>query len=54
MKLKTPFTVITKPCRDLDCMHDFSYKLRNKKQVNFTHQECKINPIKFTYKTYKV
>ncbi len=54
MKLRTPFTVIANPLRDIDRMHDFSYKLPNKRHVEFQEKECMKNPTKSTCKLYEV
>ena len=35
MKLRTPFTVITNPLRDIDRLHDFSYQLPVDKSLEF-------------------
>ena len=52
MKLRTPFTVVANPLRDLDHIHDFNYKLPNKN--DFWEQECKLHPTKSTCKLYEV
>ncbi len=54
MKLKTPFSVISNPIRDIDYMHDFSYELPKEKSHEFWEQECKLNPTKSTCKLYEV
>ena len=54
MKLRTPFTVIENPLRDIDHIHDFNYKLPNENQGDFWEQECKLYPTKSTCKLYEV
>ena len=54
MKLRTPFTVIANPLRDIDHIHDFNYKLPKENLVNFWEQECKLHPTKSTSKLYEV
>ena len=54
MKLRTPFTVISNPLRDLDHIHDFSYELPQEKNDQFWEQECKIKPTKSGCKLYEV
>ena len=54
MRLKTPFTVIKNALRDLDRIHDFSYNLPDKKQLEFWEEECKLHPAKSTCKLYEV
>ncbi len=54
MKLRTSFTVIANSFRDIDHIHDFSYKLPDEKQGDFWEQECKLNPTKSTCKIYEV
>ncbi len=54
MKLRTPFTVFPNPLRDLDHMHDFSYKLPVEKHTGFWEKECTLNPSKSTCKVYEV
>ncbi len=52
MKLRTPFTVVANPLRDLDHIHDFNYKLPN--ENDFWEQECKLHPTKSTCRLYEV
>ncbi len=54
MKLKTPFTVIANPLRDIDYLHDFSYQSPDQRQSEFWEKECKLNPAKSTCKLYEV
>ncbi|WP_320667443.1 hypothetical protein [Prochlorococcus sp. MIT 1307] len=54
MKLRTPFTVVANPLRDIDRIHDFSYQLPNERQGDFWEQECKLHPTKSTCKLYEV
>ena len=54
MKLRTPFTVVANPLRDIDRIHDFSYQLQNERQGDFWEQECKLHPTKSTCKLYEV
>ena len=54
MKLRTPFTVVANPLRDIDRIHDFSYQLPKERQGDFWEQECKLNPTKSTCKLYEV
>ncbi len=54
MKLRTPFTVIVNPFRDIDHMHDFSYKLPLEKRDDFWENECKLHPTKSSCKLYGV
>ena len=54
MKLRTPFTILANPLRDLDHIHDFSYELPQQKQDLFWEQECKLYPNKVTCKLYEV
>ncbi len=54
MKLRTPFTVIQNPLRDLDSFHDFSYELPKDKHNLCWDQECKLYPTQSTCKLYEV
>ena len=54
MKLRTPFTVVANPLRDIGHIHDFSYKLPNEKRGDFWENECKLHPTKSTCKLYEV
>ena len=54
MKLRTPFTVVANPLRDLDHIHDFNYKLPNENEDGFWEQECKLHPTKSACKLYEV
>ncbi len=54
MQLRTPFTVITNPLRDLDRIHDFSYELPKETQGVFWERECNLHPAKSTCKLYDV
>ena len=54
MKLRTPFTVISNPFRDIDHMHDFSYQVPHVKDSDFWENECKLHPTKSTCKLYEV
>ena len=54
MKLRTPFTVFTKPLRGLDYTHNFSYELPQQKQDLFWEEECKLHSTKSTCKLYEV
>ncbi len=54
MKLRTPFTIVANPLRDIHYIHDFSYQLPNEKQSDFWEKECKLNPTKFACKCYEV
>ena len=54
MKLRTPFTVIANPFRDLDYLHDFAYKLPDERQPDFWEEECKLHPTNSTCKLYEV
>ena len=54
MKLRTPFTVVANPLRDIGHIHDFSYKLPNEKRGDFWELECKLHPTKSTCKLYEV
>ncbi len=54
MKLRTPFTVVTNPLRDIDYMHDFSYQLPYEMQSDFWEEECELHPSKSNCKVYEV
>ncbi len=54
MRLRTPFTVLSNPLKDLDRIHDFSYELPQEKKDGFWEQECKLYPSKSTCKLYEV
>ena len=54
MKLRTPFTVFVNPIRDLDYIHDFSYKLPKENNKLFWEKECNLHPAKSTCKLYEV
>ena len=54
MKLRTPFTVLASPLRDLDRIHDFSYELPCENNDLFWEEECKSHPNKLTCKLYEV
>ena len=54
MKLRTPFTVITNPLKDLDYMHDFSYKLPDQSYFEFWEKECQNHPTRSNCKLYEV
>ena len=54
MKLRTPFTVVANPLRDLDHIHDFNYKLPNENESDFWEEICKVNPTKSSCKLYEV
>ena len=54
MKIRTPFTLIANPVKDIDQMHDFSYELPNEKQGDFWEKECNLHPAKSTCKLYEV
>ena len=53
MKLRTPFTLITNPLRDIDHIHDFNYKLSNEEQGDFWEEKCKLHPTKSSCKFYE-
>ncbi len=54
MKLRTPFTVAANPLKDIDYMHDFSYKLPKDKRDEFWENECNLHPTISTCKLYEV
>ena len=54
MKLRTPFTAIANPLRDIDDILDIKYKLPNENQGVFWEEECKLHPTKSTCKFYEV
>ncbi len=54
MKLRTSFTVITNPLKDIAYMRDFSYQLPNQRRAEFWEEECKLHPTKSTCKLYEV
>ena len=54
MKLRTPFTVVANPLRDIDYIHDFSYRLPQEKNDLFWLKECELNPSKPNCKIYEV
>ena len=53
MKLRTPFTILSNPLRDIDRLQDFSYKFPEQK-VDFWESECRANPTKSACKRYEV
>ncbi len=54
MKLKTPFTVIANPIKDIDRTHEFSSKLTNKIERGLSQKDCKIYSSKSSCKLYEV
>ncbi len=54
MKLRTPFSVIVNPLRDIDRIHDFSYDLPKERKDMFWEDECLIHPTKSSCKLYEV
>ena len=54
MKLRTPFTLIGNPLRDLHHIDDFSYNLVNQYKGDFWEKECKLHPTKSSCKLYEV
>ena len=52
MKLRTPFTVITNPLRDIDRLHDFTYQLPFDKNLGFWKEECEGHPNNSHCKVY--
>ena len=54
MKLKTPFTVITNPLRDIDWLHDFAYQLPFDKNLDFWKEEGNNHPTNSACKSYDV
>ena len=54
MKLRTPFSVIPNPLRDIDHIKDVSYTLPKESFRDFWEEECKLHPTKSTCKLYEV
>ena len=54
MKLRTPFTLVANPLRDLDHLHDFNYKFPNENESDFWEEICKVHPTKSSCKLYEV
>ena len=54
MKLRTPFTVIINPLRDIDRLHDFTYQLPFDKNLGFWTKECNNHPSNSACKSYDV
>ena len=54
MKLRTSFTDITNPLRDIDRLHDFSYQLLLDKNLEFCKEEYNNYPTKSPCKSYDV
>ena len=54
MKLRTPFTVIINPLRDIDRLHDFTYQLPFDKNLGFWKEECNNHPTNSACKSYDV
>ncbi len=54
MKLRTPFTIVKDPLRDIDYINNPSRNLTEVKQDFSWEKECELHPSKSTCKVYEV